>query len=159
MLNDDVWHAISAWPYPDEFVRRLLQNNIPEILHGGEARMWGYTDPDGELVGFGVLELNDIWSVYTGMKHPYIPLLAVNPLVRSRGYGKSILEHLIDEATKIVRLQIDVAPVLFLDVYETSVRAIQLYERSRFERVITAAPLVDPDADGQIYFIMALRLN
>jgi ribosomal protein S18 acetylase RimI-like enzyme len=71
----------------------------------------------------------------------------VNPVIQSRGYGTSIVRHLIGEAAILARHQRGCHDVLFLDVYAANERAIGLYKRCGFE-TITAEPIPDPQENG-----------
>src|SRR5438105_3664538 len=98
-LDSPEFEAISGWPFADRFVRRLLQDDIPQRVQFNNCTIWTYRDPDGRLVGFGTLDVCGDCREFTGGKpHLYIPLLAVNPTIKSLGYGTSIVHHLIDEA-------------------------------------------------------------
>ncbi len=123
---------ISSWPYADEFVERLLKNDIPARSLWNEGRIWVYRDPSKAIVGFGTLDVCDDYRDYTaGRSHTYVPLLAVNPA--AQGLGTSIMRHLIDEAAVRVRRG-GCHDVLFLDVYEFSKAAIALYTKVRFQQ-------------------------
>jgi len=156
-LNDSEFKTISCWSFADAYVGRLLREDVPFRMRFKNGRMWAYRDPDGQLVGFGSLDFCNDYSRYTdGLTHPYIPLLAANPGIKSRGYGTSILQHLVTEAalySKWFRYN----GILFLDVYSSNDRAIQLYERCQFEK-IHDEPLLDPEEDNKPYFIMARRV-
>jgi GNAT superfamily N-acetyltransferase len=147
--------AISGWPFADPFVSRLLRDDIPLRVRLGNGQVWIYRDPDGRLVGFGTLDVCDDYRAYTdGQFHPYIPLLAVNPTIPSRGYGTSIVRHLIGEAALLARQTAGCAGVLFLDVYTTSLKAIKVYTECGFVS-ITEQPLPDPQEDDKPYIVMA----
>jgi hypothetical protein len=83
-LNSPEFEAISGWPFADPFVRRLLRDDIPQRVQFGNCGIWTYRDPEGRLVGFGTLDVCGDCRDYAGGKfHPYIPLLAVNPAIKS----------------------------------------------------------------------------
>jgi GNAT superfamily N-acetyltransferase len=153
-LGSDEFRAISGWPFVDPFVARLLENDIPQRVQFGNCRIWVYRDPQGRLVGFGTLDVCGECAQYTaGQDHPYIPLLAVNPTIKSQGYGTSIVRHLVDE-TALLSLQGLCHHVLFLDVYATSVKAISVYSACGFQ-AITPQPIPDPQEGGKMYLVMA----
>ncbi len=157
-LDSDEFSAISGWPFADAFVRRLLENDIPQRVLFGSCRIWTYRDPAGRLVGFGTLDVCGECIEYTdGKLHPYIPLLAVNPTIKSLGYGTSIVRHLIDEAA-FLALQGVCHDVLFLDVYSANAKAIRVYTESGFV-TITPQPIPDPQEGGQSYIVMAMRVS
>lgn len=95
--------------------------------------------------------------VYQGRFHPYIPLLAVNPTIKSLGYGTSIVRHLIDEAALLASQGV-CHDVLFLDVYTTSGKAIQVYTACGFV-CVTPEPIPDPQEGGKTYIVMAKRVS
>jgi GNAT superfamily N-acetyltransferase len=95
---------------------------------------------------------------FTGGKlHPFIPLLAINPTIKSRGYGTSIVCHLIDEAA-LLALRGLCHDVLFLDVYTTSDKAIRVYTECGFATV-SPEPIPDPQEGGKTYSVMAKRIS
>jgi GNAT superfamily N-acetyltransferase len=146
-LDSPEFAAISDWPFADAFVGRLLQNDIPQRVVFGNCGIWTYRDPDARLVGFGTLDICGDCREYThGKLHPYIPLLAVNPTIRSLGYGTSIVRHLIDQAA-LLALRGLCHDVLFLDVYTTNNKAIRVYTECGFV-IITPEPMPDPEEEG-----------
>lgn len=157
-LNSCEFAAISDWPYADAFVGRLLREDIPQRVQFGDGRMWVYRDPADRLVGFGTIDVCEDYRDYTaGRHHPYIPLLAVNPTIPSLGYGTSILRHLIDEAALLACRSAGCCDRLFLDVYTTSEKAIELYKRSGFIS-LTDTPIPDHQEAGKSYIVMAQRV-
>lgn len=157
-LDSSEFHAIASWPFADPFVNRLLQEDVPQRVQFGNCRIWTYRDPDGSLVGFGTLDVCSECAAFTGGKlHPYIPLLAVNPTIKSRGYGTSIVRHLIDEAALLALLGL-CHDVLFLDVYTTSEKAIRVYTECGFA-TISPEPIPDLQECGKTYIVMAKRIS
>jgi GNAT superfamily N-acetyltransferase len=158
-LGSPEFEAISGWPFADPFVARLLQNDIPQRVQFGNCRIWIYRDPEGRLVGFGTLDMCDDYREYTaGQAHPYIPLLAVNPTIKSLGYGTTIVRHLIDEAALLACRPGGCHDVLYLDVYVASQKAIAVYVECGFTQV-TAEPVPDPQEGGKPYIVMAKRVT
>lgn len=157
-LDSDGFRAISGWPFSDPFVERLLQNDIPERVKYGNCSIWIYRNPDRSLVGFDTLDVCGECGEFTGEKlHPYIPLLAINPTIKSHGYGTSIVRHLIDVAT-LFALRGICHDVLFLDVYTNNEKAIRVYTDCGFVTVSPTA-IPDPDEGGQTYVVMAKRVS
>lgn len=147
------------WPFADPFVKRILNTDIPQRILFNECRMWIYYDPDDQPVGFGTLDVCKDYASHTENKaHPYIPLLATNPNLEPRGYGTSILRHLIDEATLLACRQDGCHDVLFLDVYTTSANAIKLYYKFGFQS-ITPEPILDREDGDKPYLVMARRVS
>src|SRR5205807_2731902 len=108
-------------------VSRILRDDMPQRIQFSEGRIWSYRDPEGRLVGFGTLDVSNHYSELTaGQTHPYIPLLAVNPTIKSLGYGTTIVRHLIAEAA-LMAIRGTCCDLLMLDVYTTSVKAIEVY--------------------------------
>src|SRR5206468_810787 len=96
---------ICSWPFADQFVSRILREDIPQRVQFGNARIWAYQDTDNQIVGFGTIDVNKEYHYLTqGQRHPHIPLLAVKPGMQGRGYGGYIIDHLIGEAAFLTRL-------------------------------------------------------
>ena len=158
-LNSPEFQAISRWPYADSFVARLLQSDIPQRVRFGNCRVWIYRDPEGSLVGFGTLDVcHDYKSFTNNQAHPYIPLLAINPTIKSKGYGTSIVQHLIDEAALLACTPETCHDVLFLDVYTSSEKAINVYSKCGFVS-LNDDPIPDDHADDKLYIVMAKRVG
>jgi len=142
-LGSDDFTLIVKWPYADPYVHRLLRSDLPKRVKFNNGRIWIFRDPMGQPVGFGSFDLCHDYKLFTdGKIHPYIPLIAVNPTIKSLGYGTSIANYLIGEAALIAREVSTCSDVLFLDVYVSNLRAIALYKRVGFE-VLTDAPFED----------------
>lgn len=156
-LSHPDFKTICEWSYEDEFVGRLLRKDIPTRVMYGSGQIWVFRDPDKILVGFGTLDICPLYADVAGGVHPYIPLLAVNPGIKSKGYGNTILNYLISAAA-IACKHHGCCDWLFLDVYTTSDRAIALYERNEFD-FLGADPESDEEADGKPYWVMAKQIS
>jgi ribosomal protein S18 acetylase RimI-like enzyme len=158
-LDSSEFEELCAWPFADPYVGRMLRDDIPQRVQYGGGRIWIYRDPSSLAVGFGTFDICSDYRAYTNnAPHTYIPLLAVNPRIKSLGYGESIVRHLIGEAAIAVRQATTCYDFLFLDVYADNARAIRLYERCAFSRLI-GGPLHDMEEDGREYIIMARRVS
>jgi ribosomal protein S18 acetylase RimI-like enzyme len=158
-LDSPEFTAICDWPFQDDYVRRVLRDDVRWRVHRGTGRVWIYLNPEGELAGFGTIdECRDYGDYTEGQLHPYIPLLAVNPAMQGRGYGRYIVRHLVDLAAILASGPGGCRDILFLDVYTDNTVAIRLYEKCGF-RVIEPEPRSDPDEGGRPYFIMAMRVS
>lgn len=152
------FEEIAAWPFADPFVARLLRTDIPQRARFGNCRVWVYCDPQGQPVGFGTLDVCDDYRGCTGgLPHPYIPLLALNPTIKSLGYGTTIVGHLIDEAA-LSAARGGCYDMLFLDVYVASEKAVKLYLKCEFVQ-ITPDPIPDAQEGGKPYLVMARRVG
>lgn len=150
--NTPEYRTLLSWPYADPFVSRMLRTDIRERFLSGDCQVWVYRDPDGQLVGFGVLDLE---VYYTPAKpHPYIVLLAVNPTIKSLGYGTAIVNHLIGAATVLAADPTRCGDTLFLDVYTGNVKGINLYIACGFA-IIDDEPIPDPAEAGKRYLVMS----
>ena len=157
-LDAPEFKEIASWRFSDTFVSRLLTHDIPQRAVFGNGLIWGYRDPGGLLVGFGTIDVCDDYKSYTnGQMHTYIPLLGVNETMQGKGFGHSIVKHLIAEAAFARQRAAGCHEVLFLDVYTENGRAISLYEKCGF-RSITTEPIPDPDESGRPYIVMAKRV-
>lgn len=158
VIDGPEYRVISNWPFDDSdsSVGRLLRTDVPDRVQFNQGRVWIYHDPDGQIVGFGTLDICLDYSEHTGGRpHPYIPLLAVNPGIKSQGYGTTIVQQLIGEAAVLARQGL-CGETIYLDVYVTSARAIALYEREDFIKIIDE-PIPDPEQGHLPYYIMARR--
>lgn len=155
-LDSKEFDAIIGWPFADAFIKRLLEDDVPQRVLYGNCEIWTFRDQNGSLVGFGTLDLcTDCGEFTNGTPHQYIPLLAVNPHMLGRGFGTSIVQQLVEQAT-LRRMISGCHDVMFLDVYTTSTPAIGMYQKCGFVNVSQAIP--DPDQDGATYIIMAKRI-
>jgi ribosomal protein S18 acetylase RimI-like enzyme len=157
-IDAPAFEALRQWRFEDEFVARILADDIPQRTKYQNGRIWVYLDPEKNIVAFGTLSICHDYALLTdGKPHLYIPLLAVHPDQRGRGYGRSVVEHLVGEAACIV--QADPAhfhSAVFLDVYDESVAAFNLYQKCGFATL--GNPIVDP-LNGKVYRIMAKRVS
>src|SRR5437867_10509403 len=98
-LNDPVFDSILKWPFPEEeeFVYRILTEDIPQRVLYQYCDLWAYRDPEMNIVGFGTLSVSSDYIELTGNLHFYIPLLGVHPEKRGLGHGRTIVEHLVSE--------------------------------------------------------------
>jgi ribosomal protein S18 acetylase RimI-like enzyme len=90
-----------------------------------------------------------------GAQDIFIPLLGVNPTIKSLGYGTAIMGHLMSEAAVLCRTS-GCSDTVFLEVYTTSARAISLYSRCGFQQVTGE---IFNEAEGRHYFVMAKRVS
>lgn len=157
-LGGDEFKLITNWPFADPYVHRLLKSDIPHRVKYNNGRVWIFKDPLGQPVGFGTFDVCDDYREFAnGKPHAYIPLLAVNPTIKSLGYGTSITNYLIAEAALAARELSRCSDILFLDVYASNTKAIALYERLGFRR-LTDTPFDDP-LEGSNYFVMGRRVS
>jgi ribosomal protein S18 acetylase RimI-like enzyme len=164
---------LAEWPYDEQpfyidQVHRSLRNDVPQLMTQRVCVTWGYDDPTlpsgDQLVGFGVIHMStNYFEVADRKQHVYIPLLSVKPKIESKGYGGSIVSHLILEAEKTVRHENKheqkVSEQLFLDVYAKNERAIARYKKSGFRIINEANPLYDEREENAPYFVMARSLD
>jgi ribosomal protein S18 acetylase RimI-like enzyme len=162
-LDGPIFAAIASWPFEEEFVLRILMEDIPQRVKFESAQIWAYRDPQNTVVGFGSLSLCSDYSDLSDKKrHAYVPLLGVHPDKRGHGHGKTILNHLVEQATSLAVSSSDrandvISEFLFLDVYEDSVNAINLYKKSGFS---TLGALAFPDSrNGKNFYVMAKRIS
>ena len=154
----DEFRAVAGWPFEDVFVSRMLADDIPVRAKLGNFLAWLYRDADGQTVGFGTLQVCDIYSQFTGgASHTYIPLLAKNPAVRRGGVGTFIVGHLVAEAQRVARDVPGCHWSLFLDVYTASAAAIHVYSKSGFVQISPGA-YSDELEGGKEYLVMARRV-
>ena len=166
----EVEEIAATWEYdPQPFyvgqVQRSLDFDIPLLMKQGICAVWGYYDPgvgqQDQPVGFGAIHLSTLYSDLTDRKpHFYIPLLSVRPKVESKGYGSSIVNHLVQEAERARSIRSNhTSDLLFLDVYGENDRAIRCYLANGFEIINEEAPLHDEVESGAPYFVMAKLLR
>jgi ribosomal protein S18 acetylase RimI-like enzyme len=82
---------------------------------------------------------------------------STHPDHRGLGHGRSVIDHLVGEAARIVKANLGhLHHAVFLDVYLKSVAAIGLYDKCGFQ-ALGSGPFVDP-LNKEPYRIMAKRL-
>lgn len=162
-----IYRDILQWPVAP-FFTRIARDDIPTRFNYGSCHAYAYYDYNNPEtyeripVGFGSLDLCDDWGDFTDQKeHFYIPLLAKNPDIARKGYGSSILDHLIGQAAAMILLHrnagSDLHHSLLLDVYMSSEDAIKLYNRFGFTS-LTPRPLQDADQNNDLFIVMAKRI-
>jgi GNAT superfamily N-acetyltransferase len=157
-LDDAEFETIRGWPFADSYIGRMLHEDIPQRVRDWFCKIWIYRDPENQLAGFGTFHVGMDCSQYAGkVVHSYIPLLAVNPTIESRGYGTAIVRHLIGEAAILAYRSEGLLDVLFLDVYAANTKAITVYQKCGFA-ILTDEPIPDPQENGKPYVIMARRV-
>jgi ribosomal protein S18 acetylase RimI-like enzyme len=157
-LDFNEFKEICNW-FPDSYISRMLLKDIPQRVRFGNCRIWIYRDQNRELIGFGTIDVSEAYLDFTGGRpHLYIPLLAVKPGMDGRGYGKAIVQHLIEQAAIRSSAPGESLEFLFLDVYEDNGKAIELYKKCGFKNMRNE-PTPDPDEGGKRYFIMAMRVS
>jgi ribosomal protein S18 acetylase RimI-like enzyme len=136
---DEYRHEISGWPFQHEYIGNLLTFDIPRrsAAGGEDFQIYSFRDEKQETVGLGTLDICDEYKeLANNQLHAYIPLLAVRPDKQGLGYGKSIVQYLIGEATVTVAASNGgLSNLLFLDVYTYNTGAIALYEKSGFVKI------------------------
>ncbi len=164
---------IADWPYATEpfyidQVKRSLSSDIPLLMIQGICVTWGYHDVSlnfsDKLIGVGVLQMSSGYFEVTDRKqHCYIPLLGIRPDIVSKGYGGSIVSHLVQQAEKTVRQEnrseLKVYEHLFLDVYTENEKAIHCYQREGFRIINESDPFLDEDENNAPYYVMTKELN
>lgn len=168
---------IQSWQYADSpfFVaqmRRFLDLEIPHRLRffgPGTGRspttLFVYRDPaaDNEIVGFATLCRESEHAYFTGgVPHYYIPVLSVKPGRDGKGYGKAIVDHLVETAAVGRKLSPprSVDDRLFLDVYVANQAARGLYaNKCDFETLNPGNPIPDPAENDELYVVMAKNVK
>jgi ribosomal protein S18 acetylase RimI-like enzyme len=157
--RSDEFQAVCSWKYSDadSYVCRLLTQNIPHREKFGYLQIWAYYNPEQLMVGFGTLDFCfEYRQLSSNQLHPYIPLIAVNPDFMRNGHGSSIIKHLTTEAVLMAKAYSFLFPALFLDVYTSNEKAIQLYTKAKFETI--TEPMADPDEEAKPYVFMSKRI-
>jgi hypothetical protein len=161
-LKSEDHNLILSWDFPDEFVSRLLRKDVPQRIERGACSLWIYREPGGAAVGLGCLDFCfDYEEITGGVAHPHIPLLSLAPGIDSKGkgYGTSIVRHLVSNAAIAVAGAPDVFyGAIFLEVYQASAGAIRLYHREEFVNLFDE-PILDPEDGNKPYYIMSKRLT
>jgi ribosomal protein S18 acetylase RimI-like enzyme len=157
-ITSPVFAAINQWKFEEEFVARILADDIPQRVKYQNGTVWAYLNPEKTIVAFGTLSVCSDYAMWTdGRPHAYIPLLAVHPEQRGLGYGREVVDHLVSEAACIVEANSGVVhDAVFLDVYEKSLAAIGLYEKCGFQ-ALRSSQFIDP-LNNEPYKIMARRV-
>lgn len=165
-LGSPEYERLLAWPFPTEpffvaQVRRVLAVSLPERLKASPTgSLWLYRDPVEEEVGFGsLLPCSEYPQLSGNRPHLYIPVLGVHPAHEGKGFGRRIVEHLIETATTELQATPELSSSLFLDVYVANARAIGLYEKFGFVAISDPGDFTDPDENDEPYLVMAKLLT
>ena len=126
-------------PVPEVQIRPMMEIDLPEVAaieQGSYAFPWsenifrdclrvGYTcralDLEGRIIGYGVMSL--------GAGEAHILNVCVREEFRTVGFGRRLLEHLIERAASA-----GVAEA-FLEVRPSNLSAIRLYQHLGFEQI------------------------
>jgi ribosomal protein S18 acetylase RimI-like enzyme len=156
-IASPVFTAITQWPFEEDFVARILADDIPQRVKYQNCGFWADLNPEKAIVAFGSLSVCHEYAELTdGLPHTYIPLLAVHPDQRGLGHGRSVFDHLVSEAACIVRAKPgSVQHAVFLDVYKKSTVALGLYQKCGFQ-TLGSGPFVDP-LINEPYRVLAKR--
>jgi len=158
-LASPVFAAISQWEFQEDFVARIFADDIPQRMKYQNGALWAYLNLDKTIVAFGTLCVCDEYGTLTdGQLHIYIPLLGVHPDQRGLGHGRSVVDHLVSEAARIVKASAGhLHHAVFLDVYENSVAAIGLYDKCGFQP-LGSGQFIDP-LNNEPYRVMVKRVS
>lgn len=107
---------------------KTLQEAVLVVLNSDR---WGFfllAWEDGETVG--VAAISYVWTLEHGGKSAWLDELYVVPERRGNGIGSALLDQVIAEVQKEGCLAID------LEVEQEHQRAVALYERKGFERLL-----------------------
>ena len=124
---------------PEVHIRPMMEIDLPEVAHIEQksyAFPWsenifrdclrvGYTcralDLSGQIIGYGVMSL--------GAGEAHVLNVCVRDEYRSLGFGRRLLEHLLERATA------SGVNEAFLEVRPSNLAAIRLYQRLGFEQI------------------------
>ena len=124
---------------PEVHIRPMMEIDLPEVAaieHRSYAFPWsenifrdclrvGYTcralDLSGQIIGYAVMSL--------GAGEAHVLNLCVRHEYRSLGFGRRLLEHLLERA------QASGVNETFLEVRPSNLSAIRLYQRLGFEQI------------------------
>ena len=113
---------------------------------------------EGELVGFGLIGLSELYSEYASdSAHFYVPLLSKKPgYSHVKGVAREVIRCLEGHASPMLRnsLYAKVAPKVFLDVYTENKGAIAAYDKCGFKVLNEFDPIPDLDQNGAPYYVM-----
>ena len=161
--SEPAYSELLTWPFPTEpfyaaQVLEVLRKELPAWAQRPISllKVWQYLSGNA-VVAFGSLDVSSEYAAIAGtLDHFYIPVLGVHPEQSGKGYGKQVIQHLIEAATSLLpALSHVVAPAVFLDVYIENTIAVKMYEKLGFGVLVTNQ---DPAQNNQSYHVMARKL-
>ncbi len=126
----------AAYPYPWSL------GNFRDCLHAGYS-CW-VAELDGELVGYSVL------LAAAGEGH--VLNCCVSPPWQGRGYGRLLMEHLIERA------RVHGVENIYLEVRPSNTAALRLYQRLGFEGIALRRGYYPADEGREDALVMRLSL-
>lgn len=118
MLNEDLQEVLQIEQAANQFPWSL--KNFSDSLHAGH-HAWVYCDPYDAVMGYAIVQLV--------MDEAHLLNLCIRPDMQGQGYGRRILEHIIEHVkTRAVTL-------IVLEVRRSNIRAQRLYEQMGFNEI------------------------
>lgn len=126
----------AAYPYP------WTLGNFRDCLDSG------YSTWVGEIEG----ELASYWVMMLAVGEGHILNCCIAPAWQSRGFGYSLMQHLIDVARR------HVTEILYLEVRPSNTRAVNLYQRLGFDSIGLRRNYYPADQGREDALVMRLTL-
>ena len=63
---------ICRWPFEDQYVARVLRDDVRQRVHRGACRIWVYYNPDRQLAGFGTMDVCGDYSDFNARTTPFL---------------------------------------------------------------------------------------
>jgi len=118
--------------------------NFSDSLDAGH-HAWVYIDPYDVIIGFAIVQLV--------LDEAHLLNICVRPDMQGQGYGRRILEHIIDHAMS------KSATLLVLEVRQSNQRAQSLYEQFGFNEMTVRRGYYPAEQGREDAILMGLDLS
>ncbi len=142
MLDDDLAEVHSIETSANRFPWSV--KNFSDSLDAGH-HAWVYIDPYDVIIGFAIVQLV--------LDEAHLLNICVRPDMQGQGYGRRILEHIIDHAMS------KSATLLVLEVRQSNQRAQSLYEQFGFNEMTVRRGYYPAEQGREDAILMGLDLS
>ncbi|EEF78517.1 ribosomal-protein-alanine acetyltransferase [Methylophaga thiooxydans DMS010] len=142
MLDDDLAEVHGIETSANRFPWSV--KNFSDSLDAGH-HAWVYIDPYDVIIGFAIVQLV--------LDEAHLLNICVRPDMQGQGYGRRILEHIIDHAMS------KSATLLVLEVRQSNQRAQSLYEQFGFNEMTVRRGYYPAEQGREDAILMGLDLS
>lgn len=106
---------------------------------------WVFSNTDDEIIGFTIVQQI--------IDEAHLLNICVKPTAQGKGYGRQILDHVIDFSTSIS------ATIILLEVRQTNIRAQQLYLNAGFNEMAVRKDYYPAENGREDAILMGMDLS